>query len=232
MFQEQKYSQITDNSCIFINELRCKMDQEQKPEENKEVKAASEETKLSQPPKKHTMNLVPVILLLAGIGVAITTIINYANTNKDGEQSCVVVPQAAFGQSQAQSWIQMDNRTQAAIVADFDLTVPDNPSSEYTVEKDLVYTKQIYEIRYFNASDEEGLRITKGKMCGQVVYDVTEKYRSTNIVTVDGREVTEYGDGTTISIATWTSGEFSYFIGAWNAPMTKDAMETLISKVQ
>jgi|GEM_PF-1125157 len=211
------------------------MNQEEKKEqaeavetEEKEQPAAEQDAKPAKPVKK---NLTPYLLIVAALVIGIMSIINL-NKNKDGTQSCVVVPQAAFGQSQAQVWTELESPATAQAIAKFTLEVPETPSQVYTDAHYYVYTQQIYEIRYLNSNGEEGLRIAKGIMCGSPVYDVNETYRSTNIVDVGDKEVTEYGDGTNISIATWVSGEYSYCIGAWNAPLSKDAMEQLITQVQ
>lgn len=211
------------------------MDQEEK-NETAEVKEETEtpvETKTPETPKKPVKKknaLTPFILAAIVIVVGIMTL---SQTLKgQTNQGCTVVPQAAFGQSQQLQWIDSEDQLTADYLAKFKLTVPDNPVPDYPTVHYYVYTEQIYEIRYFNSNSEEGLRIAKGKMCGEPVYDVTQKFTSTNIVQIGDKEVTEYGDATTISIATWTSGEFSYCIGAWNKPLAKDTMEKLISEVE
>jgi hypothetical protein len=211
------------------------MDQEDKKEEVNEVseeteKAPAEETKQPKHDNKKKGLSITAIILIVIVGGAFT-IIQYYKSNSSSK-GCTVVPQGAFGQSQQQQWIEVEDIPTADYLATFKLSVPENPAPAYPTAKYEVYTSQIYEIRYYNSSDEEGLRITKGIMCGQPVYDVDQKYKSTNIVTLGDKEVTEYGDGDTISIATWTEGEYSYCIGAWNAPIAKDAMEKMIAEVE
>lgn len=197
-------------------------------EEKKEI---TEEPAAPVPPKKKdSKSFTFAVLAMILVVVGIMTFIQLRKGNAD--QGCTVVPQAAFGQSQQLQWIDSEDSLTADYLAKFKLTVPDNPAPDYPTPHYYVYTEQIYEIRYYNSNSEEGLRITKGKTCGQPVYDVTQKFTSTNIVNIGDKEVTEYGDQTTVSIATWTSGEFSYCIGTWNEPLTKEAMEKLVSEVE
>lgn len=207
------------------------MDQEEKTEQQT---AVEEETALTEPAKavkpKKKNGLTPMILLAAFIVVACMTIVQMNKGNASG--GCYVVPKSAFGQAPQQTWIEADTAPEADYLATFSLSVPENPSAKYTKAHYWAYTSQIYEIRYADSDDEEGLRITKGNTCGEPVYDVDQKYKSTNIVDIDGKEVMEYGDETTISIATWVDGKYSYCIGAWNDPIVKETMDALIAQVK
>jgi hypothetical protein len=211
------------------------MDQEDKTEQQTE---ATEETTPAETtagpaetgkPKKKT-GMTPLILLAVFVVVAVMTIVQMNKGNASG--GCYVVPRSAFGQAPQQQWIEADTAPEADYLASFSLSVPEQPSAKYTEAHYWVYTSQIYEIRYANSNDEEGLRITKGNVCGNPVYDVDQKYKSTNIIDIDGKEVTEYGDETTVSIATWVDGDYSYCIGAWNDPLTKETMDALIAQVK
>lgn len=184
-----------------------------------------------QPPQKSNSKVTMYILLAAAIVVGILTI-HQMGLGSSKDEGCKVIPTSAFGQGPQQMWMELDTDVAAAEGAKFTLEVPENPIAGYTNKKYEVYTYQIYEIRYYNDAQEEGMRISKGIMCGNPVYDVNEKYKSTNIVEVGDLEVTEYGDGTNVSIATWESGDYSYFIAAWKDALAKDEMEELIKQIQ
>jgi hypothetical protein len=221
------------------------MDQEEKKEQSEEVqetpvkepvaeapdnKETAAEGKDPQPAKKKSITIY--LLIAAALVVGILTVRQLNVGSSSGEQACNVTSHSAFGQGPQQVWMDLDTADGAEAGAKFSFDVPEDPIQGYASKKYRVYSLQIYEIQYFNDSDEEIMRLSKGKVCGNPVYDVNEKYKSTNIVTVGDHEVTEYGDGTGVSIAEWVSGDYSYFIAAWKEPLSKDAMEKLILQVQ
>ena len=170
------------------------------------------------------------VLTIAIVVVLFMTIMQL--NSKGGEEKCEVVPQAAFGQSQSQAWSELEGSAAAAAIAKFSLDVPTDPIEGYDDVHYLVYTQQIYEIRYLDDNANEGLRIAKGKMCGKSVYDVNNDYQSRTIEQIGDVEVTLYGTEDTVSIATWVDGDYSYFIGAWDNPITKEQIESMIPQIQ
>lgn len=211
-------------------------------ENNTEVKNETAEEMKTEPagkrPENRNTNKYYQYLWMgaAFLAVLLIMLINFFKTGGSSTAKCQVVPQAAFGQSQAQGWTEMKGPADSKAIAGFELDVPDDPAKGYEEKVYRVFTKQIYEITYYNdadhTSDHEGMRIVKGIMCGQPVYDINKTYPSQNIVTVDNKEVTEYGDGDMVSVATWTDGEYSYAVGCWNVPIDKKEMESLIPNIK
>lgn len=221
------------------------MDQEEKKDQSEEMQKLSEEGPVTesssdkgseaaekgpQPAKKKSITIY--LLIAAALVVGILTVRQLNVGGSSGEKACNVTSHSAFGQGPQQVWMDLDTADGAEAGAKFSFHVPEDPIQGYASKKYRVYSLQIYEIQYFNDSDEEIMRLSKGKVCNNPVYDVNEKYKSTNIVTVGDHEVTEYGDGTDVSIAEWVSGEYSYFIAAWKEPLTREAMEKLILQVE
>lgn len=182
--------------------------------------------------QKKQGNKLPFIVL-ALLVIAVVGVMTYRQMHTGGnENTCTVVPRSAFGQGQTQSWVEMKSAATAAIGAGFELDYPQEAvNSSYDSVKYWCYTGQIDEHRYYEG-ETEVFRISKGKMCGQALYTPDSTYPSTVVAKVGDVEVTEYGDGNTVTAVSWTSGEYSYFIGAFGTPMSREEFETLVREVK
>jgi len=169
-------------------------------------------------------------LMIIIMAICLVFVFVMTKKNTDTSNTCQVEPQAAFGQSRSPQWVEYNGPATAQAIAKFSLEHPDEING-YSDKKYYVFTGQIYEIHYMSG-DEEMVRLAKGKMCGNDVYDITQDYRSKNTVTIDGIDVIEYGDGESVSIATWIDGEYSYFIGCWNSPLSTSEIEKLVKIVK
>ena len=197
------------------------MDQEEIKEEEKTETAAAA-------PKNNPV----MMIVLAVLAIAAFVVVMYKSGAISTEDSCSVVPQAAFGQSQSQVWVELDSPATAHAVAEFWLNVPEELPFDYEETAYRVYTKQISEIWYFDEEGTEIVRISKGIMCGGDIYTANETYNCNNIVEVGDLKVTEMGnDLESVVIATWVDGDYSYFIGAWNS-LSKEEMEALILEIE
>ncbi len=174
--------------------------------------------------------IMKIVLLVAMVVAFVLIMVKSGGFSSSTD--CVIVPQAAFGQSERQVWTELQGSAAAQAVATFGMEEPE-PAFSYDKKVYRVFTKQIYEIRYYDEANTELMRVAKGKMCGSPVYNVNEDYACRNTVDVAGLEVTEYGkDLETVAIASWTEGDFSYFIGTWNQNLSKADFEVLVQQVK
>ncbi len=197
-------------------------------EENKETVEEQKNTKKPLDPKL-------LMMVLAAAVVVIMMIVQNIHNNNSGVQKCEMVPQSPWGQSSPPVWVDTKTPTETRALTGFEMTIPDAPEGyENAVYK--AYTLQVFELRYLNDEGKEGLRVDKAKLCGQDVFDYlyTDKsdFNSITKVEIGDLKVTEKGDGEKISVASWIVGEYSYSIGAWDNPLSKEEMEALVLQVK
>ena len=119
-------------------------------------------------------------------------------------------------------WLDFDSLRAASLIANFEVEMPENPQPDlYPNVHYRAYTNVVVEEWFTNDEDEEGVRFSKAYTCdGSELYEANITFRSTNIVDVGDIEVTERGDGDTISMASWSIGDYSYSILALNTPIS------------
>lgn len=184
---------------------------------------------MAEKEQKKSSNKLPLILIIILVA-AVAGIMTVRQVRSNGKTGCQTM-QSAFGQAQSQTWVQMNTAAQAAIGAGFELNYPDTAvNTDYDSVQYWSYTQQIDEHRYYSG-DKEVFRIAKGKMCGEALYTPTSTYASTVIAQVNGHDVTEYGDGSTVTAVSWVDGAYSYFIGCFGKPESKEEIEQLAAEV-
>ncbi len=195
----------------------------------------SEENKNDEAIKNNVVsNLYKIIaLVIVAAGVIVFTLFsgNRGNSSVDG---CRVNEYSPFGQAQQGMWVDLNSYAEAFAVSKFDMEYPKQPLAEYPNENFRAFSKMFMEVYYTDDAGEEGIRFTKGYTCnGAEVYDFKDMtFRSTMIETVGDIDVTERGDGETVSAATWYVGDYSYGIIALEHPLSREVMESLIVQMK
>ncbi len=193
--------------------------------ENTEV----EEVKVEKKPTGGKDNYIKIIMLIAAVIVVVYMVFGRGNQ----EDSCVIVSQSPFGQSQQQVWTDLDSRLQAKGIAGFDLEVPTELTETYTNVSYRVFSYQISEIIF---KDDEGnniIRIDKAKYCGNDILETDDNiYSVINKVEIDGKEVKERGDGEKFTAISWVDGEYSYGITAYKGGIDAETVEKYVSEIE
>lgn len=176
-----------------------------------------------------------LFLILAAAVVIVMMIVQYAGRKNSSQDTCNVVPQSPWGQSQSQVWTEVKSVPEGKAIAGFDFAYPDAPDG-YAHSQLRVYTKQAFEVIYTNDAGEEGMRVDKANVCGKDVYDALytdqNAYDHQNTVEINGMKVKEKGNGDTISTLQWEKGDYSYGIACWNHPVSREEAEELVSQVK
>lgn len=166
-------------------------------------------------------NYVKLILLLAMVAVVLYMMFGKGNSSND--DTCTVVPQSPFGQSQQQVWIDLDTKAQNLATAGFDLEVPSEITETYTKVSYRAFTKQINEVTYYEDNGDKVIRIDKADYCGNDILEINEdSFTSINKIDVDGIEVKERGNGDLYTAISWVKGEYSYGITMYNGGITEE----------
>jgi hypothetical protein len=232
--KDEKKDGVQEEENVSKTEKSSESEQTSKPEEP----SVKEEKKQAQSGGAFAgigalMSSKSILMIAALVVVAIMGIKSLVTSSSSSTQTCEVVPQSPFGNSQQQTWYEAKSEPEAKAVGGYDIEYPDSVDGNDT-KKYVALTKQVMEVRYYDG-DTETARITKAYICGNQVFSflyVDEtKYTSTNVVKVGDLEVTERGDGNTVSTAEWVDGDYSYSIGTWNDPLTKDEIEALIEDI-
>lgn len=170
------------------------------------------------------------MLIILGVVALIAIVMTLGGSNAVKPDGCGTTPISPFGQQQQAMWIDFDSLRAASLIAGFETELPENPlADEYPNDNYRAFTDVMVEVYYTNDAGEDGVRFGKAHTCdGREVYEPNITFRSTNIVDVGDLEVTERGDGETISMATWAEGEYSYGILTLDDPVPKEVMENMI----
>ena len=185
----------------------------------------------NKPEKKIDMKSIAMIVMLIGAVAVVGFIMSITGQFKTSK-GCNVNPQSAWGQTTPSVWVELNSYAEAKAVTVFDFETPENPRSGYDNIHYRAYTREIFEIWYTDDAGKEGIRFSKKHSCdGSEIYEVEKKYRSVNIVDVGGVDVTEYGDGETVSYAAWAIGDYSYAILAIDDPLTKEELEKFVPQL-
>ncbi len=188
--------------------------------ENKEIE--------KKPTKKS--DYMKLIFLIAAVFVVIYMVFGKGKQDSD---SCIVVSQSPFGQSQAQVWTDLDSKLQAKGIAGFDLEVPTELTEKYTDVSYRVFSYQISEVTFKDENGDDIIRIDKAKYCGKDILNTDDNiYSVINKVEIDGKEVKERGDGQKFTAISWVDGDFSYGITAYQGGIDAETVEKYISEIE
>ena len=179
-------------------------------------------------------NLYKIIgLVIVAAGVIVFTLLSQ-NSRSSTVDGCRVNDYSPFGQAQQGVWVDLNSYAEAYAVSNFDMEYPGQPLADYPEEHFRAFRRMFMEVYYTDSSGEEGVRFTKGYTCnGSEVYDLKDMtFRSTMIETVGDIDVTERGDGDTVSVATWYIGDYSYGIMALDHPLSKETIEAMIPQLK
>lgn len=181
--------------------------------------------------KKMDMNSYMKILLV----IAMVAVVGFMilRRNSSDEESCTVITQSPFGQSQEQIWVDLESKAQNKGIAGFDLEVPAELEETYTNVSYRVFSYQINEVTFNDDDGEKVIRIDKAKYCGNDILDTDDDlYSVISKINVDGKEVKIRGDGEKYTAISWVDGEFSYGITAYKGGITQDVIEKYVSEIE
>ncbi len=136
----------------------------------------------------------------------------------------------------ADPFTEVSSMKEAAAMTGFDLTLPEAPK-DYPDQIIRVMNTSMIEVIFANNANEtedkidEGFRVRKEKTDEDISGDYN-KYANVNTVHIGDVDVTEKGNGNTISVATWNADGYSYAVDAEYHPMTADDMAAVVQAVQ
>lgn len=105
--------------------------------------------------------------------------------------------------------IDCDTITDAEKIAGFTVVEPTNIPAGYTLDSIRAIKGGIIEINYMNGGNIFSYRQGKGS---EDISGNFNEYKENNTITVGSLQVMTKGDNGKISVATWTSGEYTYAI--------------------
>lgn len=194
-------------------------------EESEVVDNKQENTK-----KPSSNNYMKFILMAACLIVVLYMMFGRGQSNDD---SCIVVPQSPFGQSQEQQWIDMDTKEQNKYGATFDLDLPESLTDEYPTITYRVFTKQINEVTLYDEDGEKAFRIDKAIYCGKDILETDDNnYGTINKITVGDIEVKERGTNDKYTAISWISGEYSYGITCYQGGLSEEEVKELVNGIE
>ncbi|MEE8836626.1 MAG: hypothetical protein SOH80_06570 [Eubacteriales bacterium] len=136
----------------------------------------------------------------------------------------------------ADPFTEVSGMKEAAAMTGFSLTLPEAPE-DYPDQIIRVMNTSMIEVIFANNANEtedkidEGFRVRKEKTDEDISGDYNE-YETVTAVHIGDYDVTEKGNGDTISVATWKSDGYSYAIDAEYHPMTAEEMAAVVQSVQ
>lgn len=198
-------------------------------EENK-TEVIEEENKQEDKKPSSNSNYMKLIMLVAA--VIVVGFMMFNKMGSSGEDSCVVVPQSPWGQSQAQAWVDLDTKGQNEAAAGFDLEVPTEIEETYSTVTYRVFTKQINEVTYYDEDDNKVIRIDKAIYCGNDILDTDDdNYSSINKITVGDIEVKERGSNDLYKAISWVKGEYSYGITVYTDGISEEKVIEYVNEI-
>lgn len=120
---------------------------------------------------------------------------------------------------------------EAAAAAGFDITVPDaiDGYPEKIIRALVTDDSKMIEVIY-EKDEESEIRIRKAAGSEDISGDYNE-YEHSNTVMAGESEVTMKGNGDTVSLATWTKGDYTFSLSD-SAGMSEEAFSELIMDIQ
>ena len=125
-------------------------------------------------------------------------------------------------------WQDFESLEEAVKAVGFDFAVPDALAGCDKVAYQAIPDDRIIGVLYLNG--EERQVIIRKAPGGENVSGVYTQFDKLEQVEVDGRSVTMSGDGETVSLATWTDGDYSFSVYADNG-LTQGDMAQLVSLI-
>ena len=120
---------------------------------------------------------------------------------------------------------------EAAALAGFELTLPETMPEGFTLTAYRAIENEMIEIIYENGDNEICIRKAKGSE--DISGDYTEYAESTTL-TIKDLSVTAKGNDSTIRVATWVSGEFTFSVTAFigDAGLDTETISSIIEAIQ
>ncbi|MBR3356441.1 MAG: hypothetical protein IKG46_01240 [Solobacterium sp.] len=191
----------------------------------------SEENRTPETGKKKTDLIELIMQNRIALVVAVIALVIFAvvlpKRSGSGRDDTIVSP---FGQEPIPTWVTLANQQQAEIVAEYPIHYPVVLEEKCNTMEFNVFGKQIIEIQFKDSSGKLKAVAAKGKGEQELCGDKTA-YRKTEIIDVGDLEVTTKGNNDTISLATWYDGEYSYYLGVQNHPVSTEEMEALVKEL-
>ena len=169
-------------------------------------------------------NRIALVVAVVALAVFVAVL---PKRSSSGNNDTIISP---FGQEPIPTWVTLANQEQAEIVAEYPIHYPFALQKNCSTMEFNVFGKQIIEIQFKDAGGSLTAVAAKGKGRQELCGDKTA-YRKTEIVDIGDLEVTTKGSNDTISLATWYDGEYSYYLGVQNHPVSAEEMESLIREL-
>lgn len=125
-------------------------------------------------------------------------------------------------------WKDFESLEEAVKAVGFDFAVPDTLAGCAKVAYQAIPDDRIIGVLYLNG--EERQVIIRKAPGGENISGVYSQFDKLEQVEVDGRSVTMSGDGETVSLATWTDGNYSFSVYADNG-LAQGDMAQLVSQI-
>lgn len=125
-------------------------------------------------------------------------------------------------------WQDFESLEEAVKAVGFDFVAPDALAGCDKVAYQAIPDDRIIGVLYLNG--EERQVIIRKAPGGENISGVYSQFDKLEQVEVDGRSVTMSGDGETVSLATWTDGNYSFSVYADNG-LAQGDMAQLVSQI-
>ena len=125
-------------------------------------------------------------------------------------------------------WQDFASLEEAVKAVGFDFVAPDTLTGCDKVAYQVIPDDQIIEVLYLNG-EERQVSVRKA-VSSENISGVYTQFDQVEQVEVDGRSVTMSGDGETVSLATWTDGDYSFSVYADNG-LAQGDMAQLVSQI-
>ena len=125
-------------------------------------------------------------------------------------------------------WKDFESLEEAVKAVGFDFVAPDALAGCDQIAYQAIPDDRIIGVLYLNG--EERQVIIRKAPGGENISGVYSQFDKLEQVEVDGRSVTMSGDGDTVSLATWTDGDYSFSVYADNG-LAQGDMAQLVSQI-
>ena len=125
-------------------------------------------------------------------------------------------------------WKDFESLEEAVKAVGFDFVAPDALAGCDQIAYQAIPDDRIIGVLYLNG--EERQVIIRKAPGGENISGVYSQFDKLEQVEVDGRSVTMSGDGETVSLATWTDGNYSFSVYADNG-LAQGDMAQLVSQI-
>lgn len=125
-------------------------------------------------------------------------------------------------------WKDFESLEEAVKAVGFDFVAPDALAGCDQIAYQAIPDDRIIGVLYLNG--EERQVIIRKAPGGENISGVYSQFDKLEQVEVDGRPVTMSGDGETVSLATWTDGNYSFSVYADNG-LAQGDMAQLVSQI-